>query len=143
MSSGRNLPDPRYREFWNAVEAAAHAADLWPPPWISTPKRLYANHRPPSHGLFIDASARRVFLDGKEVSLTPNEFRLLAHLHQRLHEAVSLQEMFDVVTEGKPSDFYSGIRTINTHVNRLRQKLGADVIVTVRGFGYRLNTAHD
>ena len=88
--------------------------------------------------LRIDASAHRVWVDEAEVQLTATEFRLLTQLARRSGRVQTrgqlLQEVWDM-----PPDL--GTRTVDTHMKRLREKLGAarDRIETVRGVGYRLN----
>ncbi|MBM4389672.1 MAG: response regulator transcription factor [Deltaproteobacteria bacterium] len=88
--------------------------------------------------LRIDAAAHRAWVDDDEVSLTATEFRLLTTLARRSGRVLTrgqlLQEVWDM-----PPDL--GTRTVDTHMKRLREKLGAagDRIETVRGVGYRLN----
>jgi two-component system phosphate regulon response regulator PhoB len=88
--------------------------------------------------LRIDAAAHRVWVDDAEVQLTATEFRLLTTLARRSGRVQSrgqlLQEVWDM-----PPDLST--RTVDTHMKRLREKLGAagDRIETVRGVGYRLN----
>ena len=88
--------------------------------------------------LRIDASAHRVWVDEDEVQLTPTEFRLLTTLARRSGRVQTrgqlLQDVWDM-----PPDL--GTRTVDTHLKRLREKLGTagERIETVRGVGYRLN----
>jgi two-component system phosphate regulon response regulator PhoB len=88
--------------------------------------------------LRIDAAAHRVWVDEDEVLLTATEFRLLSMLARRSGRVQTrgqlLQDVWDM-----PPDL--GTRTVDTHMKRLREKLGAagDRIETVRGVGYRLN----
>jgi two-component system phosphate regulon response regulator PhoB len=87
--------------------------------------------------LRIDAAAHRVWVDEEEVQLTATEFRLLTTLARRSGRVQTrgqlLQEVWDM-----PPDLST--RTVDTHMKRLREKLGAagDRIETVRGVGYRL-----
>ncbi len=87
--------------------------------------------------LRIDAAAHRVWVDEEEVQLTATEFRLLTCLARRSGRVQTrgqlLQEVWDM-----PPDLST--RTVDTHMKRLREKLGAagDRIETVRGVGYRL-----
>ncbi|GDX80152.1 DNA-binding response regulator [Deltaproteobacteria bacterium] len=89
--------------------------------------------------LRIDASAHRVWVDEAEVQLTATEFRLLTTLARRSGRVQTrgqlLQEVWDM-----PPDLST--RTVDTHMKRLREKLGAagDRLETVRGVGYRLNS---
>lgn len=88
--------------------------------------------------LRIDAAAHRVWVDDEEVQLTATEFRLLTTLARRSGRVQTrgqlLQEVWDM-----PPDLST--RTVDTHMKRLREKLGpaGDRLETVRGVGYRLN----
>jgi two-component system phosphate regulon response regulator PhoB len=89
------------------------------------------------HGrLRVDLDGHRVFVDGEEVPLTATEFKLLHALASRPGRVQSrgrlLQDVWDM-----PPDINT--RTVDTHVKRLREKLGAASahLETVRGVGYR------
>ena len=89
------------------------------------------------HGqLQLDAERHRCHVDGGAVSLTAKEFRLLQTLMARPGRVMSRQRLLDEVWG---SDITVTERTIDTHLKRLREKLGAagDLIETVRGVGYR------
>lgn len=87
-------------------------------------------------GLEVDISRHQVTLDGKTVLLTLMEFKLLVALLKRRGQAQSrdllLSDVWDV-------DKTINTRTIDTHVTRLREKLGdtGKMIKTVRGLGYK------
>jgi DNA-binding response OmpR family regulator len=85
----------------------------------------------------IDAARHRVLVGGKPVVLTAVEFKLLSMLMQRPGRVQARDRLLNEVW-----GYESAIdtRTVDTHVRRLREKLGksATVIETVRGFGYRL-----
>ncbi|GAB7104527.1 response regulator transcription factor [Streptomyces phaeofaciens JCM 4814] len=85
--------------------------------------------------LRVDTAARRVLLAGDEVALTAKEFAVLEQLVTRAGEVVSKAEILDAVW-----DFaYDGDPNIvEVYVSALRRKLGAGLIRTVRGAGYRL-----
>jgi two-component system, OmpR family, phosphate regulon response regulator PhoB len=85
----------------------------------------------------LDAAAHRVEVRGKEVPLTATEFRLLRVLLERQGRVQTRARMLSDVW-GYAEDVDS--RTVDTHVRRLRRKLGpeADRIKTVIGVGYRL-----
>jgi two-component system phosphate regulon response regulator PhoB len=88
-------------------------------------------------GLTIDAGAHRIWVDGAEVALTPLEFKLLCTLYDRRNRVQSRGVLLDDVWGASQENM---TRTIDTHVKRLREKLGAVVgayIETVRGVGYR------
>ena len=87
--------------------------------------------------LRIDRTAHRVTVDGRDVELTPTEFKLLLLLAERKGRVQPRNMLLEIVWEAAP-DIQT--RTVDMHVQRLRAKLGAagDMIETVRGFGYRL-----
>ena len=86
--------------------------------------------------LAIDREAYRVWVSGQEVTLTALEFRLLCTLFDRKNRVQSRASLLDEVW-GASEDMAT--RTVDTHVKRLREKLGeaGDYIETVRGVGYR------
>jgi two-component system phosphate regulon response regulator PhoB len=86
--------------------------------------------------LRIDEDAHRVFVTGDEVSLTATEFRLLVTLVRRAGRVQSRGTLLQDVWELPPE---LNTRTVDTHMKRLREKLGAAAahIETVRGVGYR------
>jgi two-component system phosphate regulon response regulator PhoB len=87
--------------------------------------------------LSLDVSAHRFYVDGREVQLTALEFRLLEHLMRRLGRVQSREQLLEEVW-GLSSSLET--RTIDTHVMRLRDKLGMarGYLETVRGVGYRI-----
>ncbi|SKA62918.1 response regulator [Desulfobaculum bizertense] len=87
-------------------------------------------------GLRIDLEAHRVDIDGQEVILTATEFKLLSDLVQSSPRVRTRDQLLSSVWG---YEFEGYARTVDTHVRRLRQKLGskADLVETVRGVGYR------
>ncbi len=86
--------------------------------------------------LALDTRSGRVTLDGQPVNLTAQEFKLLSYLMHHPNELVSRT----VLTEHLyAQDFERDSNTIEVFVARLRKKLPAAMIETVRGLGYRLN----
>lgn len=87
-------------------------------------------------GVAIDRDARQVVLDGKNVDLSPTEYKLLNYLMSNTGKALSRRQILNQVWN---YDYYGDLRTIDTHINRLRIKLGdkGRYIRTVRGYGYR------
>jgi two-component system phosphate regulon response regulator PhoB len=92
--------------------------------------------------LTIDGEAHRVFVEGREVALTALEFRLLSMLAGR-RGRVQTREV--LLNEVWGLHLNVETRTVDTHVKRLREKLGAagGLIQTVRGVGYRFATSAD
>jgi two-component system, OmpR family, phosphate regulon response regulator PhoB len=85
----------------------------------------------------LDVAAHRAFVGDGEIPLTPLEFRLLATLMARAGRVQSRDQLLSDVWEMSPD---LETRTVDTHVKRLREKLGEarDLLETVRGVGYRL-----
>ena len=91
--------------------------------------------------LEIDQAAHRARLDGQELQLTPNEFKLLSVLAQHPGQALSREQLLDAL---HGAAFASFERSINSHIKNLRRKLealpaGAGCIETIYGVGYRFN----
>jgi two-component system phosphate regulon response regulator PhoB len=86
--------------------------------------------------LRIDPLAHRAWVDDREVELSALEFKLLLVLHERRNRVQSRSALLDSVW-GVTADVTT--RTVDTHVKRLREKLGEarSYIDTVRGVGYR------
>jgi len=85
--------------------------------------------------LRIDPGARRVWLDGDEVHLTPTEFDLLLCLAGSPGVVLTRERLLAEVW-GWPGA--SGTRTVDSHVKALRAKIGPDRVRTVHGVGYAL-----
>jgi two-component system response regulator ResD len=94
--------------------------------------------------LTINMDSRRVICGNEEVSLTPKEYELLCYLAQRPEKVFSREELLRDVWNYQ---FYGDQRTVDTHIKRLREKLGkaseqaAAMIVTVWGVGYKFEVA--
>ena len=76
-----------------------------------------------------------VTVDGREVRLTGHEYKLLSYLMHHRGEVVSRTDLTEHIYD---QDFDRDSNTIEVFVGRLRKKLGAEIITTVRGLGYRL-----
>ena len=85
----------------------------------------------------IDVEAHRAYVAEQEVVLTALEFKLLVSLMARAGRVQSREQLLDEVWELSPE---TRTRTVDTHVKRLREKLGQarDLLETVGGSGYRL-----
>ena len=85
--------------------------------------------------LEIDSSARTVRKGGVPVELTYKEFELLRLLASHRGAVLSREEILRTVWDY----YFTGeTRTVDMHIKALRQKLGDDVIATVRGVGYKM-----
>ena len=84
----------------------------------------------------IDRGAHRVSIDGRDIELTPTEYKLLLTLAERRGRVQARAHLLETGWEAAP-DIQT--RTVDMHVQRLRSKLGShgDLVETVRGFGYR------
>lgn len=89
-----------------------------------------------AEGLVVDPAGREVRVDGKPVELTYTEFELLTYLMNNAGVALSRDKILDSVWR---YDYYGDARTVDTHVKKLRSKLGerGDCIKTIRGIGYK------
>jgi two-component system phosphate regulon response regulator PhoB len=87
----------------------------------------------------VDVEAQRVTVDDREVKLSRKEFRLLTCLMRRRGRTQSRKALLEAVWD-TTADIET--RTVDMHVRRLRAKLGeaADLVETVRGFGYRFRS---
>lgn len=91
--------------------------------------------------LIIEHDAHRVTAGGQEVSLTPKEYELLHYLAVSPDKVFSREELLKDVWN---YEFFGDLRTVDTHVKRLREKLNkvspdaASMITTVWGVGYKL-----
>lgn len=88
-------------------------------------------------GLRIDLARHRVDLDGVELALRPLEFKLLALFLEQPGRVHSRNSLLEEVWGIRPD---TTTRTVDTHIRRLRERLGpySEAIETIHGFGYRL-----
>ena len=91
-------------------------------------------------GLAIDFEAHTVLVDGHDAGLTATEHKILKELVASKGRVLPRERLLDTVWD---TDFEGTSRTVDTHMRRLRGKLGpyADWIETVRGVGYRFKPA--
>ncbi|WP_303965627.1 response regulator transcription factor [Sporosarcina ureae] len=96
--------------------------------------------------LIIDHDAHRVTAEGRDVKLTPKEYELLYFLAKSPDKVYEREQLLKEVWH---YEFFGDLRTVDTHVKRLREKLGsvsenaAKMIVTVWGVGYKLKVSND
>mgnify|MGYP000789008461 CR=1 FL=1 len=86
--------------------------------------------------LSVNEIRREVCVAGQTVDLTPKEYELLIYFKNNQNIAVSRENILNAVWG---YDYFGDLRTVDTHVKKLRAKLGdcGKMIETVRGFGYR------
>lgn len=86
-------------------------------------------------GIVLDPRSARVTMNGAAVRLTTHEFRVLSYLMHHRGRVVSQSELAEHIYE---RDADRDSNTVEVFVARLRKKVGADAIATVRGLGYRM-----
>ncbi|MFR3787723.1 response regulator transcription factor [Agathobaculum desmolans] len=86
--------------------------------------------------LTINELRREVLVDNRSVELTPKEYELLIYFKNNRSIALSRESILNAVWG---YDYFGDLRTVDTHVKKLRAKLGGcgTMIETVRGYGYR------
>ncbi|NJS13879.1 MAG: response regulator transcription factor [Sphingopyxis sp.] len=84
----------------------------------------------------LDTRSGRVTLAGQSVKLTAQEYKLLSYLLHHKGKVVSRTELIEHIYD---QDFDRDSNTIEVFVTRIRKKLGADIITTIRGLGYQLD----
>lgn len=87
-------------------------------------------------GIVIDKAAHQVKIDGKEIELSFKEFELLSYFVENQGIALSREKILNNVWD---YDYFGDARTIDTHVKKLRSKLGekGNYIKTIWGMGYK------
>ncbi|MDE5748307.1 MAG: response regulator transcription factor, partial [Acetatifactor sp.] len=88
-------------------------------------------------GIAIDKTAHQVMIDGQPVELSYKEFELLTYFVENKGIALSREKILNNVWN---YDYFGDARTIDTHVKKLRSKMGdrGDMIKTIWGMGYKL-----
>ena len=89
-----------------------------------------------SDGIVIDKAAHNVKIDGREIELSFKEFELLSYFIENKGIALSRERILNSVWN---YDYFGDARTIDTHVKKLRSKMGqkGDYIKTIWGMGYK------
>ena len=87
-------------------------------------------------GISIDEEGRTVFVDGKKIELSLREYELLKYLLDNENIALSRDRILNNVWN---YDYYGDSRTIDSHIKKIRHKLGkkGKYIETIRGIGYK------
>ena len=133
--TGTSLAIVGYAITTSAADPAARPASAAPPP---------GDQASPGHGLLLDHAQRRVWIDGREVQLTFQEFELLAFVAAHPAIVFTRAELVERVwhrtlgQDGRPLPRDS--RTVDVHVSRLRRKLGpcyGACLVTEYRVGYQ------
>lgn len=95
-----------------------------------------------SSGIVIDKAAHQVTIDGKPIQLSFKEFELLTYFVENKGIALSREKILNAVWN---YDYYGDARTIDTHVKKLRSKMGekGNLIKTIWGMGYKFEPEED
>jgi len=99
-------------------------------------------HRLEVGGITVDIDAHEVYIDGEPLVLSVKEFELLTYFIQNRGIALSREKILNSVWD---YDYYGDARTIDTHVKKLRSKMGekGDYIKTIWGMGYKFDAEED
>lgn len=90
--------------------------------------------------LKVDLKQQKAFKDDKDLGLTKTEFELLKTLVNNKGSILPREKLLDLVWG---MDYYGDLRTVDTHIRRLRSKIGEEYITTHRGLGYCLEDIND
>ena len=85
----------------------------------------------------VDLSAERVYKNGTEIKLSALEYRILVLLMQNRGQTVPRERILDRIWDLAGN--YVNDNTLTVYIKRIREKLGEDIIVTVKGMGYRVD----
>ena len=93
-------------------------------------------------GIFLDQKAHQVTIEGKNIELSYKEFELLTFFMENKGIALSREKILNQVWD---FDYFGDARTIDTHVKKLRSKMGekGNLIKTVWGVGYKLSAENE
>lgn len=91
-------------------------------------------------GLEIDYIGHNVLVNGQRVELTPKEYELLLYMAEKEGQALSRDRILNEVWN---YNYFGDVRTVDTHIKKLRLKLGSSsgLIQTIRGTGYKFGAA--
>lgn len=90
--------------------------------------------------LKVDLKQQKAFKEDKDLGLTKTEFELLKTLVNNKGSILPREKLLDLVWG---MDYYGDLRTVDTHIRRLRSKIGEEYITTHRGLGYCLEDIND
>jgi DNA-binding response OmpR family regulator len=129
------------RELVARVQAILRRSDsAWPGP-VGRSARPSRPAVADDHPLRVDTACKSVTYKGRELELTPSEFKILAALAARKGVVYSRDELLDLLYPAGEAVVH---KTVDFHVHNIRAKLGVEgaaLLETVRGFGYRIRKA--
>ena len=85
-------------------------------------------------GLVVDSSKHKVYLEGEELTLTPKEFILLNYMMKNRGLVLTREQILAAIWD---FDYDGDMRTVDTHIKRVRKKLDGRFIKTIHGYGYK------
>lgn len=85
----------------------------------------------------FDLEKMCVYKDGKEINLTSLELKILHMLFFNINKVVTRNEIIDKIWEWTGNDVNDN--TVTVYMKRIREKLGTDIIITIKGIGYRID----
>lgn len=88
----------------------------------------------------VDIKKQKVFKENKDLGLTKTEFELLKVMINNKGSILSREKLLNLAWG---MDYYGDLRTVDTHVRRLRSKIGEELIITHRGLGYSLENENE
>ncbi|MWV45323.1 response regulator [Paenibacillus sp. HJL G12] len=88
----------------------------------------------------IDMEGSKIYKDGKDLQVTKTEFELMSCFVRHKGQILSRHQLLDLVWG---LDYFGDERTVDTHVRRLREKVGEDLIKTHRGMGYSVEASDE
>jgi two-component system response regulator ResD len=88
------------------------------------------------NGIYIDENSHQVKIDGEEIYMSPKEFELLLYLMKNRGIVLTREKILDAVWG---IEYFGDLRTVDTHIKRLREKLGSKsyLISTIRSIRYK------
>ncbi|WP_442600812.1 response regulator transcription factor [Paenibacillus sp. KN14-4R] len=103
-------------------------------------KLLQMDNKLVAHDLVVDLDGQKIHKNGQDLHATQKEFQLLRQLITNKGQILSRKILLDRVWG---FDYYGDERTVDTHIRRLREKVGEHIIKTHRGMGYSLVDGHE
>lgn len=85
----------------------------------------------------IQTNSGRVFKNGKEISFTPLEYKILLMLFSNINTIITREQILDKIYD--MSGNFVNDNTLTVYIKRIREKIGDDIIKTIKGIGYRVD----
>lgn len=85
----------------------------------------------------IQTNSGRVFKNGEEISFTPLEYKILLMLFSNINTIITREQILDKIYD--MSGNFVNDNTLTVYIKRIREKIGDDIIKTIKGIGYRVD----